>query len=132
MNALETRRLLELLPDLEVGDFMRYAKPRKYKKISRYGIYRQIIDNNNDTYTETINPTPVVESEDDIFHEILMEEENRLDIVSNKYYGTPELWWVIAMANDIIDPLFIRPGTIVRVPPITSLLKWKGALYGRV
>lgn len=111
---------------------MRYAKPRKYRRISRYGIYRQIIDDYNETYTETTNPTPVVETDQDIYHEVLREEENRLDIISNKYYKSPEFWWVIAMANNLIDPMYVKAGTIVRVPPITSLFKWKGALYGRV
>ena len=109
-----------------------YAKPRKYKKISRYGIYRQILTEDHDTYLETINPTPVEESQQDIFHEVLREEENRLDIIANKYYNSPDLWWVIAMANNLIDPMYVKPGTIVRIPPITSLFKWKGALYGRV
>ena len=32
------------------------------------------------------------------------ESELRWDILSNKFYGTPELWWVIALFNDITDP----------------------------
>ena len=111
---------------------MRYAKPRNYKHISRYGIYRQIIDNNNNAYTETVNATPVAESDNDNYHEVLKEEENRLDIISNKYYGTPEFYWAIALANGYVDPFYVKEGTIIRVPSFSDLLQWKGALYNRL
>ena len=111
---------------------MKYAKPRVYKHISRYGIYRQIIDDNSNAYTETVNSTPVQMSDKDQYHEVLREEENRLDIISNKYYGTPEFWWVIALANNYIDPFYIKAGTVIRIPVFSSLLQWKGALYNRL
>lgn len=111
---------------------MKYAKPRKYNKISRYQIYRLIMDNNNDTYTETSNSTPVIETNRDLYHEVQREEENRLDIISNKYYGTPEYFWLIAMANDIVDPFVVRVGDVLRIPDFFSAFEWKGALCGRV
>jgi hypothetical protein len=110
---------------------MRYAAPRKYGYPSRYGIYRQIVDD-KDTYTETVNKTIIAEKDSDIYHEVQMHEENRLDIIANKYYGSPDLWWVIAMGNNIIDPFIVKVGDIIRIPNLTSLTKWKGALYGRV
>lgn len=111
---------------------MRYAKPREYEGNSRYGIYRQIIDNDNNIYTETFNQTFVDESPYDKYHEVLQGEENRLDIISNKYYGTPDYWWVIALANNFVDPFIVNAGDIVRIPNFASLLNWKGALYGRI
>ena len=111
---------------------MRYGKPRKYKKTSRYGIYRQIIDNENKTYTETANQIKVAQSDKDLYHEVQQNEVNRLDIISNKYYGTPEYFWAICMANDIVDPFSIKRGDVLRIPNFTSLLQWQGALYGRL
>ncbi len=29
---------------------------------------------------------------------------DRWDIISNKAYGTPHLWWLICFVNDIVDP----------------------------
>lgn len=110
---------------------MMYAKPRKYKNTSRYGIYRQIIDNNN-TYLETSNQIKVAESSNDKYHEVQPDEENRLDIISNKYYGNPEYYWAIAMANNFVDPFIVKSGDIIRIPDFASLLKWNGALYSRV
>jgi nucleoid-associated protein YgaU len=46
-----------------------------------------------------------------------------LDHVSEKFYATPDLWWVIAHANDITDPTSDDPnkggiatGTRLRIP----------------
>lgn len=42
----------------------------------------------------------------------------RLDLVSDYFYNTPDLWWLIAIANDIINPfedMFI--GQTLFIPP---------------
>ena len=111
---------------------MKYAKPRQYNHTSRYQIYRQIVDNNNDTYVETSNQTPVDMSQYDKYHEVTHREVNRLDMISNMYYGDPQFWWAIAMANNIIDPFVIPLGSVLRVPSLISLSNWEGALYGKV
>jgi hypothetical protein len=41
----------------------------------------------------------------------------RLDLLANDFYGTPQLWWVLASVNNILDPLVGVPeGTKIRVP----------------
>ena len=41
----------------------------------------------------------------------------RLDLLANDFYGTPQLWWVLAVVNDMLDPLVAVPtGTKIRVP----------------
>jgi len=41
----------------------------------------------------------------------------RLDLLANDFYGTPQLWWVLASVNNILDPLVSVPeGTGIRVP----------------
>lgn len=48
--------------------------------------------------------------------------EGRLDIISDKVYGTPDLWWVIALYNGIIHPLAeIETGTYLRIPSRPSV-----------
>ena len=59
-----------------------------------------------------------------------MNEEDRLDIISTSFYGTPKYWWVIAMANNIIDPFTLEIGTNLRIPPIISLYNKGGVLSG--
>ena len=109
--------------------FMHYIKPRKYKNISRYQIYRQISDDS--VYTETFNQTKI-DQNNDVYHEVSSSEENRLDIISNKYYSSPDFYWAIALANDIIDPFDVPQGMILRIPKINSLFNYKGPLYSRI
>jgi len=41
----------------------------------------------------------------------------RLDLLANDFYGTPQLWWVIASVNNMLDPLVAVPeGTPMRIP----------------
>lgn len=43
--------------------------------------------------------------------------ERRLDIVADYFYGTPELWWVIASVNRIHDPMLNpKTGDTLRIP----------------
>lgn len=41
----------------------------------------------------------------------------RLDLIAHKFYGTPDLWWVLARVNNLSDPLVGFPsGAKIRVP----------------
>ncbi len=40
-----------------------------------------------------------------------------LDRIAAQHYGDPTPWRVIAAANNILDPLAITPGTLLRIPP---------------
>lgn len=54
-------------------------------------------------------------SENDIY--FISTEGDRYDILSDRFYNTPELWWIIASANNATtDDLAIKPGIQVRIP----------------
>lgn len=42
---------------------------------------------------------------------------SRMDLISQSFYGVPDLWWVIARINSILDPL-VGPalGDELRIP----------------
>lgn len=40
----------------------------------------------------------------------------RLDVLAYKYYGDEDYWWVIAIANRILDPFSISVGAKLRIP----------------
>lgn len=68
-------------------------------------------------------------SSKDTYHRIQDHELNRLDILAQKYYQNPSMWWVIAEANNIFDPFAeILPGTLLRIPSITYLYGNDGRL----
>lgn len=65
----------------------------------------------------------------DTYHRVKSNEVGRLDIIANNYYRNSLLWWVLAQANDIYNPIdSMYAGMIIRIPPIESLYGNKGIL----
>lgn len=105
-----------------------YLSPRIYKNNSRYKNLRRLEGEEGKLYHENWIKKYVDESAEDQFMTVTLDDENRLDIISNKYYGTPRYWWVIALANEIIDPFDIPIGTYLRIPSLISLYNTGGVL----
>lgn len=43
-------------------------------------------------------------------------ETDRIDNLANRFYGEPNLWWMILDLNpEILDPQNIKPGTQLRI-----------------
>jgi hypothetical protein len=78
-----------------------YTKTKETKNKKRYlesTIYPKVLPTDNDIY-------------------IITEQGDRLDILANKYYKNPSMWWIIASANNINDAnFFVQPGTQLRIP----------------
>ena len=51
---------------------------------------------NSTIFRSTVYPS-IPHSENDIY--IITRDSDRLDLLANKYYGTPNLWWILAQAN---------------------------------
>lgn len=68
----------------------------------------------------------------DTYYTVPPSLENRLDRISLKFYDTVELWWVIALASNIKNPLYVPKNTQLRVPPLSTLFYVKGVSLGRV
>ena len=63
--------------------------------------------------TKRLKKIPV--KNDDIY--VASQTGDRLDLLSNQYYGSPAYWWIIANANNIHDgKLGLKDGTILRIP----------------
>lgn len=100
---------------------MRYLSVNnEYSQTSRYQVLR-VIEDEGDTYLETYNQKFVPETEGDSYHIVEHSEVNRLDIISEKYYNTPDYWWAIALANGMIDPFVVSEGVMLRIPSFTTL-----------
>lgn len=68
-------------------------------------------------------------SSEDIYHRVESNENHRLDLIAYKHYKNPNLWWVIAQANNIFDPFQdLEVGTLLRIPNITRLYGNNGIL----
>lgn len=126
-----------------------YYNPRKYASVSRY-MYVRTLRTKRDVhpnkfipqsqertgakpYHETIYVRGVRRSSSDRYHMVNEQTENRLDIISQLYYGTPTFWWAIAQANasTLFNVFDIPRGTKLRIPEMTSLYADGGYLSGR-
>lgn len=107
---------------------------RKYKdkssrnNISRYRNMWRVLDDQGDFYQESYDTIEIPKSSSDRLHEVGAGEENRLDLISYKYYNTPLLWWVIAEASGIVNPFDVPVGTRLRIPSNQTLYGNKGVL----
>jgi nucleoid-associated protein YgaU len=60
---------------------------------------------------------PVVPDATDELYRVPQGGESRFDLISKKFYGVPDLWWVLALVNNIVDPLVgVTVGQNIRVP----------------
>lgn len=102
-----------------------------YKNASRYKNLRTI-QNEDDgkIFHESWFQKVIDHSSDDTYHTVTSDEKNRLDKIANYYYGTPRYWWVIAIANYILDPFDVEIGSVLRIPPLISLYNKGGVLGG--
>jgi len=98
---------------------------------SRYQVLRVVVEDEKYRYLETFNQVKIPEDSNDQYHVITQREVNRLDIISNNYYQSPEYWWAIALANNLIDPFVIEEGMVLRIPPLTSLSSYDNEILTR-
>lgn len=100
---------------------MRYLSGNnEYKSLSRYSVLR-VIESGKEIYLESYNQVKVPVTDQDTYHVVEEKEVNRLDIISNNFYGTPNYWWMIALANNLIDPLVVNKGTLLRIPSLLTV-----------
>jgi|SRR3990167_10320782 len=69
-------------------------------------------------YSSTLYPEI---SKLDIDTYITANRETRLDLLAYQYYNDPELYWIIAITNNIQGTLFIEPGTQICIPNRTRI-----------
>ena len=56
----------------------------------------------------------------ELFHRVQPNEADRLDLIAFNYYGNSSMWWIIAIANNIIDPFIVPAGLTLKIPRITA------------
>lgn len=60
----------------------------------------------------------------DVIITVTQDLEKRPDLISQKAYNTPDLWWAIYEFNNIKDPLFdVVAGMELRIPELERVLQ---------
>lgn len=104
-----------------------YSCCRDFDYISRYRGLRQVVhnpDNIDDRYVSLETPNPFISNDTEvIWHEVLGDEINRLDLLANRYLGSAQYSWVIAYFNGIEDGYSCHLGQKLKIPTsITDLM----------
>lgn len=113
----------------EVYNQIEYQPPIIYKNASRYASLRTIKDpETGKIFHESWKQKAIPFSSDDIYITVTNETENRLDLIAYQYYNSARYWWVIALANYLLDAFDVPVGTQLRIPPLLSLYQSGGVL----
>lgn len=85
---------------------------------SRYSANVIVDGNHYETWTDPTSANvfgpEVLDGIDTVDHVLAAGE--RLDTLASVYYGDEELWWVIALANRVLDPFSLSVGRRLRIP----------------
>lgn len=115
--------------DRVIYELPKEYEPKRYNHVCRYSNINRLYDDKFSIYYHEFGSKfEIPESDNDEFHKVLLKEENRLDIISNNYYGTPLYWWIIAAANNIQDAFEVPMNTVLRIPPLAILFDVGGIL----
>lgn len=96
-------------------------------KTSRYKNVKVFMDETN-IYFNPVGYVTIPAHEDDQFFNVTLKYKDNLPLIAHKFYKDSKLWWVIAKANNISDPLNVADGTILRIPATASLYGVGGLL----
>jgi len=113
---------------------IQYSVCREFNHISRYRNLRQVVHlpASSDRYVmlETVNP--FVSNISVKYHEVTVNEENRLDLIAQKELGSATYGWVIAYFNRIEDGYTVREGQRLVIPGSVTALLSKGEVLAPV
>lgn len=106
------------------------SENNEFSNVSRYQVLR-VIEETPSTYLETYNQVKIPVSPDDSYHVVSQAEVGRLDMIANDYYGIPEYWWIIAIANNMVDPFLVNEGVMLRVPSLLTVSNYNNKILLR-
>lgn len=102
-----------------------YSVCKDFNHISRYRNLRQVVHlpDSADRYVTLETTNPFVTNTEIKYHEVTIEEENRLDLIAAKELGSATYGWVIAYFNHIEDGYTVRENQKLIIPnSVTALL----------
>ena len=129
MNKGIKRRTYPRNPDYNQDAELSREYFRPLNNLSRYRTYKRIINEvHQPLQLKLVNGITREKTYLGTYHTVTLREENRLDIIANEEYGDQKLYWVIAMANNIIDPFNVKQGTVLKIPQIATV-SMKGGYF---
>jgi len=81
-----------------------YSRYAKSTVVSNNGVLRNGLRTRVDTTARS----------DDIYYTV--RHGDRVDTLAYKHYGRADLWWILADYNDLMFPLVLEIGSVLRIP----------------
>ena len=116
-------------------DGIDYTVCRDFDHISRYKGLRQIVHNPTNTAErfitlETVNA--LTSNAGYRYYTVPTSEENRLDLIAYKFYGSPNYSWVISYMNNIEDGFTVYEGQKIKILDSFSDLFAQGEILASI
>ena len=110
-----------------------YGVCKDFDHISRYRNLRQVTHLfEANRYTTLEIPNPFTTNTEVKYHEVTVEEVNRLDLIANKELGSATYSWVIAYFNGIEDGYTVREGQKLIIPNSVTALMSNGEILAPI
>jgi len=100
-----------------------------YDSSSRYRKNIEVVNinlnNRSLAFPLMIENIKFIDSDIQSYYNVQENESGRLDLIANRVYNNPKLWWAIAIANNIEDTL-TEPlsNTSLKIPSINSINRY--------
>lgn len=116
-------------------DGIDYTVCRDFDHISRYKGLRQVVHNPTNTAErfitlETVNA--LTSNASYRYYTVPVSEENRLDLIAYKFYGSPNYSWVISYMNNIEDGFTVYEGQKIKILDSFSDLFAQGEILASI
>lgn len=113
---------------------IQYAVCRDFNHISRYKGLRQVAHNPTepDRFVTLEIPNPMNITASYRYYTVPTLEENRLDLIAYKFYGSPNYSWIISYMNNIEDGYTVYAGQKIKILDNFTDLFSKGELLASI
>lgn len=113
---------------------IQYAVCRDFNHISRYKGLRQVAHNPTepDRFVTLEIPNPMTINVSYRYYTVPTLEENRLDLIAYKFYGSPNYAWIISYMNNIEDGYTVYAGQKIKILDNFTDLFSKGELLASI
>jgi len=129
---MANRKIKNLNGHVNDTDFIRaqYTVAYGVRNNSRYKHIDEILLSDGKNIKSTLGPIDlsIYPFEGTNMYTVTNADENRIDIIATKVYGSAAFYWVLCYINNIEDPLNVPAGTILFTPPISSLKRFPNPL----
>ncbi|MCM1226435.1 MAG: hypothetical protein NC320_03290 [Clostridium sp.] len=111
-----------------------YTVCRDYDHISRNMGLRQVVHNPQETdrFVALETPNPIITNAKFRYYDVPASEENRLDLIANKFFGSAQYSWIISYFNNIEDGFTVTEGQRLKILENFTDLFNKGELLASI